>query len=57
LQYSLEEEWGKEAVRDYVQHLADDLKGKFSHLVEDFQALVDKTLACFGAGKPESSDR
>ena len=28
---------------------ADNLHGKFSHLVEDVQALADKTLAYFGA--------
>ena len=34
-----------------VQHLADDLNGKFNHLVEDVQVLVDNTLAYFGAKK------
>jgi hypothetical protein len=43
------EKYGEEAAREYVQHLADDLNGKFNHLVEDVQALVDKTLAYFGA--------
>lgn len=46
-----EEKYGEEAAREYVQHLADDLNGKFNHLVEDVQALVDKTLAYFGAVK------
>lgn len=45
------EKYGEEAAREYVQHLADDLNGKFSHLVEDVQVLVDKTLAYFGAKK------
>lgn len=45
------EKAGEEAAREYVRHLADDLGGKFNHLVEDVQALVDKTLAYFGAGK------
>jgi hypothetical protein len=44
-----EEKYGPEAAREYVQHLADDLNGKFNHLVEDIQNLVDKTLAYFGA--------
>ncbi len=43
------EKYGEEAAREYVQHLADDLNGKFNHLVEDIQVLVDKTLAYFGA--------
>jgi hypothetical protein len=45
------EKYGEEAAREYVQHLADDLNGKFNHLVEDVQTLVDKTLAYFGAKK------
>lgn len=44
-----EEKYGEEAAREYVQHLADDLNGKFNHLVEDVQVLVDKTLVYFGA--------
>jgi hypothetical protein len=46
-----EEQYGEEAAREYIQHLADDLNGKFNHLLEDVQALVDKTLAYFGAIK------
>ncbi|MEW5908900.1 MAG: hypothetical protein AB1659_03780 [Thermodesulfobacteriota bacterium] len=45
------EKYGEEAAREYVQHLADDLNGKFNHLVQDVQAMVNKTLAYFGAGK------
>ena len=45
------EKYGEEGAREYVQHLADDLNGKFNHLVEDVQVLVDKTLAYFGAKK------
>ncbi|MBR9982367.1 MAG: hypothetical protein KFF50_15150 [Desulfatitalea sp.] len=45
------EKYGEEAAREYVQHLADDLNGKFNHLVKDVQVLVDKTLAYFGAMK------
>jgi hypothetical protein len=47
------EKYGEEAAREYVQHLADDLNGKFNHLVEDVQVLVDKTLAYFGAKKQQ----
>jgi hypothetical protein len=46
-----EEKCGEEATRECVQHLGDDLNGKFNHLVEDVQALMDQTLAYFGAGK------
>lgn len=43
-----EEKYGAEAAREYVQHLADDVNGKLSHLVEDVQVMVDKTLSYFG---------
>jgi hypothetical protein len=45
------EKYGEEAAREYVQQLTDDLNGKFNHLVEDVQVLVDKTLAYFSAKK------
>ena len=35
------EKYGEEAAREYVQHLADDLNGKYNHLVEDVQTLMD----------------
>lgn len=46
-----EEKYGEEAAQEYVQHLADDLKGKFGHLMEDIQAMTDKNLTYFGALK------
>jgi len=46
-----QDKYGEEAAQEYVQHLADDLNGKFNHLVEDVQNLVDNTLAYFGAKK------
>lgn len=45
------EKYGEEAAREYVQHLADDLAGKFNHLIEDVQALIEKNLVYFGAKK------
>ena len=45
------EKYGEQAAREYVQHLADDLNGKFNHLIEDVQALIDKNLTYFGAKK------
>jgi len=41
------EKYGEQAAREYVQHLADDLNGKFNHLIEDAQALMDKNLTFF----------
>ncbi len=45
------DKYGEEAAREYVQHLADDLNGKFNHFIEDVQDLLDKNLAYFGAKK------
>jgi hypothetical protein len=45
------EKYGEQAAREYVQHLADDLNGKFNHLIEDVQALIDKNLTYFGTKK------
>ena len=45
------EKYGEEAAREYVQHLADDLSGKFNHLIEDVQTLIDKNLIYFGSKK------
>ena len=43
-----EEKYGPEAAREYVQHLADDLNGKFGHLVEDVEKMVNNYLDYFG---------
>jgi len=45
------DKYGEEAAREYVQHLADDLNGKFNHLLDDIQILLDKNLTYFGAKK------
>lgn len=45
------EKYGEEAAREYVRHLADDLNGKFSHLIDDVQVLIDKNLVYFGTKK------
>jgi len=45
------EKYGEEAAREYVQHLADDLNGKFHHFIEDIQVLLEKNLIYFGAKK------
>ena len=35
----------------YGEHMADDLNGKFNHLVDDSRAWVRKTLVYCGAKK------
>lgn len=43
-----EEKYGEEAAREYLQHLHDDLRARFGHLMEDVQKLVTDTLSYFG---------
>jgi hypothetical protein len=44
-----EEKYGEEGAQEYVQHLSDDLKGKFGHVIEDIENIVGETLSYFGA--------
>jgi len=43
-----EEKYGKEGAREYVQHLQDDLKARFGHLLEDVEKMVADNLKYFG---------
>lgn len=43
-----EEKHGEEAAQEYIQHIHDDLKGRFGHLREDIEKLVADTLSYFG---------
>jgi hypothetical protein len=40
---------GEEAAREYVQHLSDDLRGKFGHVLEDVEKAVENALVYFGS--------
>ena len=44
----IEEKYGKEALQEYIQHLHDDIKAKFSHIQHDLEKTVSDTLAYFG---------
>jgi len=48
------DKYGEEAAQEYVQHPADDIRGKFGHLAEDVQVMIDKNLMYFGAKKPSA---
>ncbi len=43
-----EEKYGEEGAREYVQHLQDDLKGRFGHLLEDVEKIIANNLKYFG---------
>jgi hypothetical protein len=45
------EKYGEEGAQEYVQHLADDLNGKFGHLLDDVRDGLDSALRYFGARK------
>lgn len=42
-------EYGEEAAREYVQHLSDDIKGRFGHLLEDFEKEMAAAIKYFGS--------
>ena len=44
-----EEKYGEEAAREYVQHLSDDIKGRFSHVLEDFEKEMADAIKYFGS--------
>ncbi len=44
-----EEKYGEEGAQEYIQHIHDDLNGKFGHLLEDVEKMVKDTLTYFGA--------
>ncbi len=42
------DKYGDEALQEYLQHIHDDVKAKFSHIQEDTEKAVADTLAYFG---------
>ncbi len=44
----IEQQFGAEARQEYIRHLHDDIKAKFSHLQQDFEKQIADTLAYFG---------
>lgn len=45
------EKYGEEGAHEYIQHIHDDVIGRFSHLQEDMDKMVKETLAYFGVKK------
>ena len=44
----IEQQYGKEAREEYIRHLHDDVKAKFTHLQHDIEKQMKDTLAYFG---------
>jgi hypothetical protein len=44
----IEQKYGVEARQEYIRHLHDDMKAKFTHLQHDFEKQMADTLAYFG---------
>lgn len=47
----IEERFGKEGLKEYLQHLQNDIKAKFEHLRLDFENSLKETMAYFGIKK------
>ena len=45
----VKEKYGEEAAREYVQHLSDDLKGRFGHVIEFLEKDMADALVYFGS--------
>lgn len=43
------EQHGEEAAREYVQHLSDDIRGRFGHVLEDFEKEMAAAIRYFGS--------
>lgn len=43
-----ERQYGEEAVGEYIQHIQDDLRVRFSHTQDEIQKAIADTLAYFG---------
>lgn len=44
----IEQKYGADARQEYIRHLHDDMKAKFSHLQHDLEKQIADTLAYFG---------
>lgn len=44
----IEEKYGKEGLQEYIQHIHDDVKAKFQHLLQDFEKAIAEALEYFG---------
>ena len=44
----IEDKFGAEGRAEYIRHLHDDVKAKFTHLQHDFEKQIADTLAYFG---------
>ncbi|MDP3481271.1 MAG: hypothetical protein Q8R88_16000 [Desulfoprunum sp.] len=43
------DKYGEEAAREYVQHLSDDIKGRFNHVLEDLSKDMASAISYFGS--------
>lgn len=46
-----EEKYGAEGLQEYIQHIHDDIKAKFTHIEHDLQKAIEDTLQYFGIKK------
>jgi hypothetical protein len=44
----IEEKYGEKGLQEYIQHIHDDVRAKFDHIIHDFEKTMKDTLAYFG---------
>lgn len=47
----IEERYGKEALQEYIGHIHDDVRAKFTHILHDFEKEIEDALIYFGIKK------
>jgi len=52
----IEDNYGKEALQEYIQHLHDDIWAKFTHIGHDFEKMILEVLAYFGIKKQDGKN-
>jgi pyruvate-formate lyase-activating enzyme len=43
-----EEKYGEKGLQEYIQHIHDDVRAKFDHILHDFEKVMKETLEYFG---------
>jgi hypothetical protein len=49
----IEEKYGEKGLQEYIQHIHDDVRAKFDHIMHDFEKAMKETLAYFGVQERE----
>ena len=47
---TIREQYGSEALAEYIEHIRDDVRGKFSGIHDDYEKNITDALMYFGCG-------